>query len=192
MAAAFLWDFGQAGNPRNGFELVYHHGIIDVGGDAERDGDGLRHRAANVGDVDVHSLRKHVINHVLRNGVSARRTGREHAAARHDAGERFKGNPMPRERLLHAGPAVIKLIHHPMETGKLRLRMIHGLAQQSGRIVVNGDLRGSRAGVDDKNPLHRHLSMRLPRWQANYIFLLRLRRVRSAQSVLLRQESGPP
>ena len=142
---------GMTGIARHISHLIDDHGVHDVGGDAQLVADLAGDQAAQVGGVLTLNADGAVRDHVVVDGVGAAADGTQQTAAAADGGQGAGVDALLAQRAHDQIAAPVLLGGDGFELGNVLRTMAQGLVKEQLLILIDTDLGGGGAGVDDEN-----------------------------------------
>ena len=151
MENADTLEQGVTGIARHISHLIDDHGVHDVGGDAQLVADLAGDQAAQVGGVLTLNADGAVRDHVVVDGVGAAADGTQQTAAAADSGQGAGVDALLAQRAHDQIAAPVLLGGDGFELGNVLRTMAQGLVKEQLLILIDTDLGGGGAGVDDEN-----------------------------------------
>ena len=161
MAEAAALDVDKAGDLGDVCQLAGRHGVVDIGGDAERRSDLAGQQAAEVRGVRLAEVVVHKgMAQVFVHKVAARLQAEDKAAAANNGCKLLRMHAAAVEKIADDGQTHRHLIADAMILLQCSGIMLQILLQKLLRPVVERQLRAGGAGIDDQK-LHSAFSSRL-------------------------------
>lgn len=161
VAEAAALDVDKAGDLGDVRQLARRHGVVDIGGDAERRSDLAGQQAAKVRGVRLAEVVVHKgMAQVFVHKVAARLQAEDKAAAANNGCKLLRMHAAAVEEIADDGQTHRHLIADAMILLQCSGIMLQILLQKLLRPVVERQLRAGGAGIDDQK-LHSAFSSRL-------------------------------
>ena len=151
MEDADALEQGVAGVAGHIGQLIHHHGVHDVGGNTQLIADLAGDQAAQVGGVLALNTDGAVADQVVVDGVGAAADGTQQAAAAADRRQGAGVEALLAQRPHHQIAAPVLLGGDGVELGNVLRTVAQGLVKEQLLILIDTDLGGGGAGVDDEN-----------------------------------------
>ena len=146
---------GMAGIAGHVGQLVHHHGVDDVGGDAQRIADLAGDDAAQIGGMLALHADGAVVHQIVVDSVGAAADGTQQTAAAGNGRQGVDIEILLPQRLQHQLATPVLLGGDGVELGDILGAVTQGLVKQQSLVLIDTDLGGSGTGIDNKD-LERH------------------------------------